>query len=428
LPLTCETLKKIQEIKKMRNKYKIHWTFVALSKVVIFFFTRIFKVKANISNDIKKIKAPYLLLVNHVGFWDPFLVGYFLRKKPHFVTSDAVLKDPVKRFFLNGFKIISKKKNMRDSKVIRTMLEHTTHSEAVALFPEATRTWTGKTLPIDNSIGKLVKLMQVPVITAKMKGMFLFNPRWAYGLRKAEVEIDYTYLYTKAQISALSVDEISQGIIEKLAHSEWEFQQKAGIKIKSQKRAEFLNHVIFYCPHCHSFHGYTAKNNSLTCKDCGFELFVDEQNNLQATNGELFNYSSIEQLYDYQNPAFINWIRKELKNENNDCLFSDDNVLIYANENESDFEFLGKAKICLYIDKLIIEFADKPLVILPFSEIKTLNPQLRERIELEIGNKAYRLVGETPGLNGIKWELAANVVWQQLEQNFKLSGYFRPFF
>ncbi|MCK5535759.1 MAG: 1-acyl-sn-glycerol-3-phosphate acyltransferase, partial [Bacteroidales bacterium] len=222
------------------KKYKINKGFQLLAKIFLFFFTKRFKITADISDEIKNIDEPYILLSNHVGFWDPFVVSNFIKKYPHFVSSDAVMKDPIKRFFLERYKIIPKRKNMRDTQVIRTLLEYIKNGEAVALFPEATRTWTGNTLHIDDSIGKLIKLLNVPVITVKMQGMFLFNPRWAYSTRNAAVNIVYKLMADKEKLSRLSSQEITVLLKADLEHSESEYQKNAQVKIRSNKRAEYL--------------------------------------------------------------------------------------------------------------------------------------------------------------------------------------------
>ena len=120
--------------------------------------------------EVKKLKSPYLLLSNHIGFWDPFIVGHFLPRFTHFVSSDAAFKARVAGFFLPRLGTIPKKKNLRDTKVIRDMDAVITQGENVGLFPEAVRNWAGLSLPIDPSIAKLIKFLKAPVVVASMKG------------------------------------------------------------------------------------------------------------------------------------------------------------------------------------------------------------------------------------------------------------------
>ena len=103
-------------------QYKINPFFSFFIHILFTVFNFIFRVKGNVPQEVKNLKGAYLLLGNHVGFWDAFLVGHFLKKKPHFVASDATLRDPIKRFFLTRFGVIPIRKNLRDTKVIRDMV------------------------------------------------------------------------------------------------------------------------------------------------------------------------------------------------------------------------------------------------------------------------------------------------------------------
>ena len=163
-------------------------------------FKKVFKISANIPVEVKNINEPYLLLSNHYGRYDPFIISDFIKMKPNFVSSDAILRDPFYGRIFTGLGAIPKKKGVRDSHVIREMKKVIDRGGAIALFPEATRTWSGVTQYIDPSIAKLARLLNVPVVTAKMKGAYAFDPRWARPLRRSKMEIDYELSVTKDQM------------------------------------------------------------------------------------------------------------------------------------------------------------------------------------------------------------------------------------
>jgi len=407
------------------RKYRISIFFRILAKVVIFIFARIFHVKANPSEEIRNINTSYLLLGTHVGFWDPFLAGYFLHKKPHFVASDGVLRDPIKRFFLKGFGVIGIKKNMRDTSSVRTMLSLIQNNEAIGLFPEAARTWTGNTLFIDPAVAKLVKLFNVPVVTAKFKGMFLFNPRWAHKLRKGKVEIDYQLIISKEELKDISADEIMSRIRTSLQHNEMEYQQQQRTVIQSEKRAEYLNHVIFYCPVCKSFHGFSAKGNFITCYSCGFQIFVDKFGFLEGTNGLKLPYNQLPDAFALQFTTFSEYIIAQFNNAVSDVLFSEKDMMIYQINEKEMYDLIGVAKLDFYIDRIEAGFENMEKMVFYISEIQSLNPQLRERIEVYYKNIAYRFEGKNPGVSGVKWEIACNAIWKLTNQPFKASRYFQ---
>lgn len=106
----------------MKRKPKVYPAQLYMRFFGFIFFT-IFSWKNRIRkimpSEVKNLKAPYLVLGNHVGFWDPFVTGTFLPEFTRFVASDAAFRSSLFRFFLTRAGTIPKKKNMRDTKVIR---------------------------------------------------------------------------------------------------------------------------------------------------------------------------------------------------------------------------------------------------------------------------------------------------------------------
>jgi len=407
-----------------QSKFPINPIFKVLAKVVFFFYTWIFRAKAHIPPEVEKLKGGYLLLSNHVGKWDPFLIGYFLSHKPHFVASDALLRNFGTRIFMRGFGVIPKKKNIRDTQVIRHMMELAKNNGSIAIFPEASRTWTGRTLFIDDSVGKLIKMLKIPVVAAKMKGMFLSNPRWAKSIRKARIDIDYQLIASASEIEKLSADQLTQLVRNALQHNEMDYQKTNKIRIESNRRAEYMNHVLFYCPECRSLHGFDAKGNTLNCLHCGYEIFVNEYGFLES-KGKAAQFSDIHDAFEFQNNEFTRFIQKQIDEKNSEILFSDSNILIHSTNAENKFELLGKAQLNFDTEKITADFGNSRTELFYIDDIQTLNPQLNERIEMFYQNKAYRFEGEKAGVSGLKWEIACNTVWRSRQQEFKLSTYFK---
>lgn len=410
----------------IRKNYKVSYGFRLLFEIIFRPFVRIYNISAILTESVKNLKGPYLVLANHTGFWDPFIISYFLKQKPHFISSDAVMRDPVKAFFIKGFGAIPKKKNIRDTKVIRDMADYIEAGESIGLFPEATRTWTGTTLYIDPSVAKLVKLLKVPVVAAKMKGMFLFNPRWAYKVRKGRVIIDYDVIIRADEIQQLSQEEIYERIKTVLWHRETEYQQSEKIRIRSNRRAEYMNHVLYYCPECQSFDGYKAHRNTLTCIHCGSQILIDQYGFFRHSRND-FPYKNIDQAFAIQKGEFESYIEDALNRNKDTFLFAENRMKIYRTEGTDDLVWLGTGRIEFHTDRIVLKIRQRDDEILYLQDIGTLNAQLYERIEIFCKDKAYRFAGEEKGVSGIRWEIAANVVWRHIGQAWKASKYFDPF-
>jgi 1-acyl-sn-glycerol-3-phosphate acyltransferase len=392
-------------------------------RIFLFFYTRIFSIKSSISDDVKKLQAPYLLLSNHIGTWDPFVIGYFLDHPIHFVSSDAVFRDRFMRMILTRMGVIPKKKNVRDTRVIRTMINVIKHNNCIGLFPEASRSWTGRTMYIDASTAKLIKLLKVPVVTAKMKGMQLFNPRWGTWLRKTKVMIDYELALTQDEVENSSESEISDLIRQKLYHNEVDYQRRVMNPLRSIHKAEYISYVLFMCPECLSVGKIKSVGNDFSCTSCESTWHVNSFGFFES-NIESESFDNIIDWYDWQLSSFSEFVQEKIDTDSSDLLFSDDNMVLFKEKNNG-FRRVGVCSIYFYIDRIEFLMRSGKQIIMPIKNIETLSPQLRERIEISYSNNAFRLKGKKRGTSGLKWEIACNVIWKNLNQEYKLSNYFK---
>lgn len=230
-------------MKRKENRYPTKWYARMLVYILFSFWVRRYRIRHRMPGEVKNLREPYLLISNHVGHWDPFIIGHFLPRFTHFVASDAAFKNRLAGFLLPRLGTIPKKKNVTDTKVVRDIIHVLKNGNNVGIFPEAVRNWAGSTLPIDPSIARLIKLMQVPVVASMSKGMNLFNPRWSKKIRLTKVEIEYKVLLTRDQIEQLSSDQIYNRVVKALDHDEVEYQRKKMHEVHSNKKAEYINHT-----------------------------------------------------------------------------------------------------------------------------------------------------------------------------------------
>ena len=392
-------------------------------RAIMFLFTKIFGIKANVPSEVKKLKGPFLLLSNHIGIFDPFVVGCFIKEPVQFVSSDAAFHTPFMRWFLTNLGVIKKKKNIRDSQMIRDLLTVIKRGNAVGIFPEGTRSWTGSTLPIDPSIGKLIKLLNVPVVTAKMKGMQLFNPRWYPKIRPTKVVVDYQLSINSEQLIEFSQEEIVIRILEDLNHDEVNYQKEMKQKIHSSHRAEYINHVLFLCPECRSIGQFRVDRNDFCCAICDNKTHINQYSFFESVNGAELKFDNIRDWFNWQAMELRKFVRDQYESKSSEALFYNDKMVLFEEEGP-DFKEFGVGRLSFYINRIVFESIDGKSKELLITDIQTISPQLRERIELFYNGKALRIVGEERGVSGVKWEIATNTIWRLTDEKYKVSSYF----
>ena len=412
--------------KSREPEFRIRRSHRLLADLLFGLMGKIYGIRAKIPEEVRKINGPFLFLANHVGTYEPFLYYYFLQKPIHFVASDAVMQDRFMSWLLKGFGVIQKKKNRRDSKVIRDMLQVSRAGHSLGLFPEGNRTWTGNTLYYEPSIAKLIKKLNVPVITARSKGMLLFNPRWANRLRKTPVLLEYHLLYNQEEISSSDETEIFQKVSAALAHDEWEWQSRKRNRIRSRHRAEYLESFLFLCPHCEHTGSLHSRGNDLECKHCGTGVHVDEYGFFDFGPDAKRSFDNARDWFAWQMIAFEKQVEDALAHQSAEPLFVDPSMHFFEFAADEVKKY-GPAGVHTYIDRIEVHPEKGPAHIFPLEQIDAISTELHERLELHAGGKSFRLSGKKPGVSSLKYEIAANIIWKKQGSEHKLSAYLKTF-
>lgn len=410
---------------KQKKAYPTNLAIRFLVHLLFTSFTRFYRVKKEMPENVKKLQAPYLVLANHIGFWDPFVAGYFLPHFTHFVSSDAVFRNPLLRFFLTRLGTIPKKKNMRDSQVIRDIVTVIKQGENVGIFPEAVRNWSGSTSPMDPSIGKLIKMLKVPVVVPVLKGMNLMHPRWAFKIRPYPMEVEYKLLLTKEDVSRLDSQTIFRALTEGMKHDEVAYQQKRMEKIKSSKRAEHIGHALYLCPECQAIDSFQAQGNDFECEKCNYAIHIDDYGFFERKDKGELHFNNIRDWFNWEEKELIHFVREKYLSKSKEPIFTDTKMEIFKNDAKGELISIGIADVHLYRDKILVDFYEKENLKFNFTDLQTINPQTKERLEIYHNNDAYRIAGTRPGISALKWEVAVNTIWKEMGLNAKMVPYIR---
>lgn len=257
------------------------------------------------NENIKNLKKPFVILINHCGFWDPFFVCTYLTQEIHFVTSDNIFRHPIFKFFMKLFGSIPKSKFIPDATTIKYIFKLVKENKSIGIFPEINRTWDGSTFRINPNIGKLIKKLNIEVIGAKIKGGYLSLPRWSTKKRYGKVIIEFNYLLKSEDIKGLNNENINQIIQNWINYNEDDFIKENNYKYTGKNLAQFLERVLFICPNCNSLETLFSYNNLFFCSNCGLS-FIYEENGILNNNISKLKFNVIDK-------AIKNYIKFEEK-------------------------------------------------------------------------------------------------------------------
>lgn len=265
------------------------------------------------------VKPPFLLLCTHHAFID-FKVttaALFPYRANYVVAIDGFLK---REWLLRNAGGICKRKFTNDLQLIRQIREVlTTNGDILALYPEARYSLVGTTAVLPDSLGKMAKLLGVPVVMLNMHGHYLSSPVWNLKNRGNRIEADLSLLYTKEELASASTASINATIRKAFEYDEYQWQLENKISIKTKTRAEGLHKPLYQCPHCHTEYKMYSKGERIGCSDCSKEWEMSEYGQLEAVVKAPDEQALVTEFSHI--PDWYEWERMQVRNQINEGVY-----------------------------------------------------------------------------------------------------------
>jgi len=235
---------------------------------------------------MKGMQAPFLLLCTHQAFMD-FMVttaALFPKRTNYVVAIDGFIG---REWLLRQVGCICKRKFTNDTQLIR-QIKHVLrdNGDILALYPEARYSLDGTNSELPESLGKLIRMMKVPVVLLKMHGHYLNAPCWNLAERGNRIEAELTRLLTAEETESLSVPDINRLLAESFVYDEYAWQKENGIRIDFPERAKGLHNILYQCPHCLTEFRMDSAGHRIWCDACGKAWSMTELGEMEAESGE----------------------------------------------------------------------------------------------------------------------------------------------
>ena len=253
------------------------------------------------------VKPPYLLLCNHGSFVDFYVLFEAIRPyDPNCVVAiDAVRDIGMPVMGLTGY--ICKRKFVKDLHLIRNLKYVTEKLRNIAcIYPEARYSLDGTTSFLPESLGKMCKLLKVPVVTLIARGNFVAQPQWNKEDKFIPQEATLTQVATAEEVKALSAAELNERIRKAFVYDDFAYQKERGYRIDNPRRANGLHHILYQCPHCLTEFEMYSEGTTLECRHCGKKWEMTELGELEAHGGKT-EFSHI--------PDWFAWERENVRRE-----------------------------------------------------------------------------------------------------------------
>ncbi len=370
--------------KTNRIVYKRHQIFVSVANVLVAPFIRIKTGFRRRRVNIKK-HEPFLVVSNHVSAFDPILVTGTLNRQVYYLASELIFsKGFISRVLEYTFAPIPKVKGQSDMASIRTMMQIIKEGGNVGIFVEGNSTMTGARSSVPPGMGKLVKLLKVPLVIFNFHGGYLSNPRWSIKRRtKRDFKGFIRQIVMPEEYASMSADEINDLIVEGINVNAYLETDNNGFPGKHN--AEGIHRLLFICPKCHAHNTLYGKNNSVTCTNCSFAGEYDKHG---YTHSATFNEAQSTIQLDHTNKLLYQ----------DHIIKTKDFALSEAGQFSEVFRrrrrHFGKATITLSRAGLAIKY-NRPNVadvFYPFSQIDSMAIQQKEILVIHINGEQTKMI------------------------------------
>ncbi|MDD2533519.1 MAG: lysophospholipid acyltransferase family protein [Eubacteriales bacterium] len=300
------------------------------------------------------LKPPYLLLCTHMSFVD-FKVttaAIFPHPANYVVAIDGFIG---REWLLRNAGGILKRKFTHDLTMIKHIKRVTDQGGIVALYPEARYSLIGTTAVLPDSLGKIVRLLGVPVVTLRMHGDYLISPCWNLAKRNVPLTADLTQIISASEAKSLALDEMNERIRKSFDYDEYRWQQEQRIRIDYANNAQGLHKVLYQCPSCKMEQTMDSAGNSLWCTHCGKQWTLSPYGELAAVAGET-EFSHPPDWYEFQRRE----VRRQIELGQYEI---SDEVDIDILPNARGYVNLGRGKLTHNLSGFTLEanFEDGPL-------------------------------------------------------------------
>ncbi|MCF7937231.1 MAG: 1-acyl-sn-glycerol-3-phosphate acyltransferase [Spirochaetales bacterium] len=386
------------------------------TKIVLGSFLRVrYRIQIIDPEKVRKRKGPFILVANHVNFWDPFMIDTLIRPPLQFVTSDNIFRGTVFRILMKLYGSIPKTKFMPDPSSAGNLLRVLHNGGVVGIYPEGRRTWDGDTIELIPDVSRLLYRLKIPVAAVIIDGGYLSKPRWGHSFRKGRVTITFSTLLETETYSQYDQQSLHSLLTHTINHSDTDSQKKDPVPYRGKKPAEYLEQLIFLCPECKSFGTMYSENDMLSCTHCGYQLRYDEYGFFHLIQGTQ-DFESPRDLNNKQLDLLRNIIKDHDEKE---TLFSDGQLTIYTGYRAEPLIYFGRGRAEFFLDRIVVHIVDGSGEdqIREFSvpDIQGINVQNKEKLEFYYNWVLYRFDFENPRISSYKWFKTVQLV-QELRQ------------
>lgn len=323
----------------------------------------------------------YLIVMNHQTGFDQFFPCMAFRQPLYFIASEDIFSIGwVSRLLTWLVAPIPIRKQTTDIQAVKNCIKVAKEGGSICLAPEGNRTFHGRTIYMNPSIGSLARKLALPIAVFRIEGGFGIQPRWSDVVRKGRMRGYVSQVIEPEEFKDLTAHELYERIEKALYVDEG---REAGPYVH-KKAAEYLERAMYVCPYC-GLSEFESHDDLIRCKKCNRQIRYTPTTALEGVGFE-FPHKFVADWYDYQ-CEFVNNL--DVRSLSDEPIYEDEaqlsEVIVYKRK-----ELLKeRVSVKLYGDKIVID--DQ---VYPFSEVFAVVVLGKNKVNIYHDKKIYQLKGD----------------------------------
>ena len=307
---------------------------------------------------------------------------------------------------------------MTDTKTVAQIIRIIKRGGVIGVFPEGRRTWDGRSLRHVHTVSRLIHKLKLPVVGVVIRGGYLSKPRWARGLRRGKVYMEYKMVFTPEELKKIDAADCKRLMEERIEHDEEEWNRENQISFVGKHPAEFIERALFVCPKCKAIASFYSQGDTAECRQCGYSFRYDNYGFLQPVNSPLV-YSSISEWNDWQIKYFIDYLSKDMNAK--EALFEEGPAILWRGYRAEPLKRLNTGRAFFYPSGIEFRTTVGKTKFFSVDEIYGENVQDKEKLEFYHQNSLYRLDFLNIRVSAYMWYQAISLLHQKA-QNMEVDG------
>jgi len=331
--------------------------------------------------------GPMLLLPNHLTVIDPFMAGWLPYRPSRFMASAQPLTTRFLGRWLKALGAFPKKKFVKDRNSMTVLQDFFNNGQQITVFPEGTRSWDGRQMPVGTGIGRLVKRLGAGVVISRMTSAYYFWPRWARYPRFIPVHIEYEGPLRWPE--SATPEDITTEIAERLGRPQ---KIPEGYVTWGFRTAHGLPAYRWACPECFEIDGLDVAphdGNRVQCRKCSATWKVTLDTTLEP-DSDAHPRLTVAEAYDRIDDHFTTRPTNDPERFARDRIAVDGEtgILLQALSHTRGFKVAAEGHLVLDERGLSVDGT----VRLDFEDLRAVSVELGNKVQLRTRNHLFRLV------------------------------------